>query len=215
MQEKALAAKMAKSEDAIDRKITKEDSKALFDVKNKFDAAVKDDVEALSNAKKASALLNAGGTISSAAAQSTIARMFEKGVLTDADLNRLAGGKGLYDRGAQLAQFAIDGKLTDANRKELQRIVNTLTPAFEAKIKARAEREVESASKIWKGIPKERFAEVLTSPAETTAPTAVVPNMTAAKKLAALPDKAKAKAALEKQLGRALLAEEAALFGGQ
>ncbi len=50
-------------------------------------------------------------------------------------------------------------------------------------------------------------------PSRGAAPEAkAVANMAAAKKLAALPDKARARAALEKQLGRALLEEEAALF---
>jgi hypothetical protein len=46
----------------------------------------------------------------------------------------------------------------------------------------------------------------------SASPGKAVANMAAAKKLAALPDKARARAALEKQLGRALLEEEAALF---
>lgn len=50
------------------------------------------------------------------------------------------------------------------------------------------------------------------SASTSASPGKAVANMAAAKKLAALPDKARARAALEKQLGRALLEEEAALF---
>jgi len=50
------------------------------------------------------------------------------------------------------------------------------------------------------------------SASTAASPGKAVANMAAAKKLAALPDKVRARAALEKQLGRALLDEEAALF---
>jgi hypothetical protein len=160
-QEKMATARLERQVRGTERQISKDQSKALVDSKNKFDSAIKEDLEILSQGKKAESLLSTNGTISSEAAKTTVARMFEKGVLTDQDVARLSGGKSMYDRGNQLAESLISGKITPANRKELQSIVREIRKVVSDKIKTRAERDVEAQASIWPDIPRERFSQAL------------------------------------------------------
>lgn len=140
----------------VERKAVKQEYDIINNASKEFQKMIKDDQIAMDAAERAEALLTNGGTISSEAAKSTIARMFEKGVLTDQDLARLSGGKSLFQQGAQLAEKAVSGKLTDENRDELLKIVNTLKPVYEQKVSDKADVYAQSQSEI-SSIPKDQF----------------------------------------------------------
>lgn len=156
----------------------KDVAEAVNKAKADFDKAVNDDLQALGQADKAESLLLSGGSIAGEAAKSVVARMFEKGVLTDADVSRLSGGRALVDQGERLVQKMYDGKLTAEDQKQLLKITQTLKPVLQNKIRDRAKREAIAKEKAYKtmGISATQFMDsyavdnLLGGPAEAAAP---------------------------------------------
>lgn len=92
-----------------------------------LDSATRKDRESLADMQNARALLDGEG-IAQAAGQRALAKAFNSGALTDADVESLSGNKALASRFAQLVQTAADGKLTEQNIAELKGIVDTIEP---------------------------------------------------------------------------------------
>lgn len=162
----AVETEKRRADDADQRILNQESNqkyKVINDAKNKLDSAIKEDLDSLQSADKAQALLASGGAVADEASRRVIAKMFDKGVLSDKDVSGISGGKGLLDKGRQLIETAASGKLTDKNREELLTIVRTLKPAIEKKIRERVERDANAQEKIAKAagytITKQNFMD--------------------------------------------------------
>ncbi len=192
----------------------KDVSQALFAAKKNFDQKIKEDLASRASAIEAESLLSAGGAISDEAAKSKVARMFEKGVLTDEDLGRLAGSKALYERGKQFVQSMMSGKLSDENRADLYNIVKTLKPLLDEKIMETAKNEARSMKSIYRelGIPEERFTEAFDVSSLLKDKTAKRP-MNDKEKIAEAFKRGATQEQIEGKLNRKLTADELKLKG--
>lgn len=110
--------------------------------KNKLEEIIRKDRDALRGFEDASKLLEGGG-IPQAAGQRALAKAFNAGALTDADVEELSGNKALAARFRQLVQTAADGKLTEQNYNELKEIVDLVKPALARRIKTTVDDSVD------------------------------------------------------------------------
>jgi len=102
--------------------------KSVTDLKEtlKKDPTFKSSQDQLFKVKNAKELLSIGNPISDAAAQTSVARLFEKGVMTDQDVNRLGGSRAVAAFLDQFLERAKDGKLTEENREFMGSIVDSM-----------------------------------------------------------------------------------------
>jgi hypothetical protein len=117
-------ARLNKQDKNADKKEEKEYKQALRLSVNQFESIIKKDRENLSNIMGAAELLNGEGGIAQSAARRALAKAYNSGALTDADVNDFAGSKAYADKIVQFLKTGAEGTLSDENIKQLNEVVN-------------------------------------------------------------------------------------------
>lgn len=145
--------------------------------KNKLEDIIKDDRKALKGMQEAEGLLSGSG-VPQAAGQRSLAKAFNVGALTDADVESLSGNKGVVSRLKQILQTAANGKLTEQNFNELKEIAAIVKPIVNDRISMNVNDAVERFQSNYGGDKQQIFNSLApqglmkAAPSAATAPQA-------------------------------------------
>lgn len=95
-----------------------------------FEARTKDENAAVNNLSTASGLIKDmrnGNRAALGPLKATVTRMFEKGVLTDEDINRYSGDTSLSGKLRDMVSTNFNGTLSDQTLNQLEQVLNTLS----------------------------------------------------------------------------------------